>query len=95
MHVALGWIISQDTVDDNLDLAIGKPALGTEPCLCLDCRSRHEEDRSHTDGESHESLRSWLAIVQMIPYPHTYLDEEQPPPALETMSIVKMEDTEC
>jgi hypothetical protein len=44
MHVTLGRVISQDTVDYNLDFAISEPSLRTEPRLGLDSRSRHEED---------------------------------------------------
>jgi len=53
VHVALGGIVSQNPVDDDADLAVRKPAVGSEPCLGLDCRGRHEEetDESHDEGD--------------------------------------------
>jgi hypothetical protein len=37
VHVALGRVVAQHSIDDNANLAIIEPALGTEPCFGRYC----------------------------------------------------------
>lgn len=56
MHVAFPRVVSEDSVDNNADFAIGEPALGTEPSLGSHSRRGHEEYRRDADGQSDEAF---------------------------------------
>jgi len=56
MHVALGRVIAEDTVDNDSYLAVSKPALGAEPRLGLHGGRRHLEEGHHANGEGDEPL---------------------------------------
>jgi hypothetical protein len=56
VHVAFVGIVPKDSVDNNTNLAIGEPSIGTEPCLGSDGRSRHKEDCRDTDSQGDEAF---------------------------------------
>lgn len=56
MHVAFVWIISKDSVDNNANLTICEPSLGTEPCLGSDGGGRHKENCRDADRQSDETF---------------------------------------
>ncbi len=56
VHVALGRIISEDSVNHNADLAVREPAIRSEPRLRLYRRSRHKEETSDAHEKGNEAL---------------------------------------
>lgn len=56
IHVALRRIVSQNTIDNDANLAISEPSFRSEPRLGLRRRSGHEEERSNTNSHGDETL---------------------------------------
>lgn len=56
VHISLGRIVSQHSVDHDTNLTIGEPAVGSEPRFGLHGRRGHHKEASNADGEGDDAF---------------------------------------
>lgn len=56
VHIAFGRIITENSVDDDLDFALVEPAVRTKPSFCLDGGSRHHKKGENAHDASNQAF---------------------------------------